>query len=283
MKEPQVGFHVSISGSIDLAVDRAVGLECTTFQMFTRNPRGWNFKPLDKAETALFKEKRKRAGFRNVITHMPYLPNLATSDRSYAKKSRASLKEEMARCGALGVDYVVAHIGSHMGKGTAVGIRNVFEACNEALDGTANDTVLLIENMAGQKNCVGARFEELGMILDGVKQTERIGVCLDTCHVFAAGFDISNKEGVESTMELLDSAVGIERLKIVHLNDSKGPLGGNLDRHEHVGMGRIGPKGFKALVGYKQLSSLPFLLEVPQDEKRTDAAEIAYVRKLFLD
>lgn len=283
MKEPQVGFHVSISGSIDLAVDRALELECTTFQIFTRNPRGWNFKALQDAEATLFREKRKKANFRNVVTHMPYLPNLAASDKSYAKKSRASLKEEMSRCGALGVDYVVAHIGSHMGKGTAVGVRNVIEACNEALDGAANGTVLLIENMAGQKNSVGARFEELRMILDGVRQTDRIGVCLDTCHVFAAGFDISNKEGVESTMELFDSTVGIGRLKVVHLNDSKGPLGGNLDRHEHVGMGKIGPKGFKAFVRYGHVSDLPFLLEVPQDEKRTDAAEIAYVRKLFAD
>lgn len=283
MKEPQVGFHVSISGSIDLAVDRALELECTTFQIFTRNPRGWNFKALQDAEATLFREKRKKANFRNVVTHMPYLPNLATSDKSYAKKSRASLKEEMSRCGALGVDYVVAHIGSHMGKGTAVGVRNVIEACNEALDGAANGTVLLIENMAGQKNSVGARFEELRMILDGVRQTDRIGVCLDTCHVFAAGFDISNKEGVESTMELFDSTVGIGRLKVVHLNDSKGPLGGNLDRHEHVGMGKIGPKGLKAFVRYGHVSDLPFLLEVPQDEKRSDAAEIAYVRKLFAD
>lgn len=283
MKEPQVGFHVSISGSIDLAVDRALELECTTFQIFTRNPRGWNFKALQDAEATLFREKRKKANFRNVVTHMPYLPNLAASDKSYAKKSRASLKEEMSRCGALGVDYVVAHIGSHMGKGTAVGVRNVIEACNEALDGAANGTVLLIENMAGQKNSVGARFEELRMILDGVRQTDRIGVCLDTCHVFAAGFDISNKEGVESTMELFDSTVGIGRLKVVHLNDSKGPLGGNLDRHEHVGMGKIGPKGLKAFVRYGHVSDLPFLLEVPQDEKRSDAAEIAYVRKLFAD
>jgi deoxyribonuclease IV len=281
VKESQVGFHVSISGSIDLAVDRAVELGCTTFQMFTRNPRGWKFKPLDDLEAALFVDKRKKAGFRTVVVHMPYLPNLATSDRAYARKSRASLKEEVARCGMLGVEYVVAHIGSHMGKGSAAGVRNVAEACNEALDANRNSTTLLVENMAGQKNCVGARFEELRMILDGVRQKDRIGVCLDTCHIFAAGFDISNREGVERTFELFDSTVGIKNLKVVHLNDSKGPLGGNLDRHEHVGMGKIGAKGLRAFLHHDHVASLPLLLEVPTDGVRSDADELAYVRRLL--
>jgi deoxyribonuclease IV len=282
VKEPQVGFHVSISGSIDLAVDRAQEMGCSTFQIFTRNPRGWNFKPLGEVEAAAFAEKRKKAGYRTVVAHMPYLPNLATSDKGFAKKSRDSLKEEVSRCGRLGVDYVVAHIGSHMGKGCAVGIRNVVEACNQALDSNPNETRLLVENMAGQKNCVGARFEELRMILDGVTQKDRIGVCLDTCHAFAAGFDISNKEGVDAAMEIFDSTVGTKNLRVVHLNDSKGPLGGNLDRHEHIGMGRIGTKGLKAFLHHGHISSLPILLETPQDERRSDADELALARRLIL-
>jgi deoxyribonuclease-4 len=283
MKEPQLGFHISISGSIDLSVDRALEVGCTTFQIFTRNPLGWNFKPLDESEAALFAEKRKKAGFKRVVVHMPYLPNLATSEKLYVKKSRASLREEVSRCGKLGVDYVVAHIGSHMGKGSAIGVRNVAEACNEALDANPNDTTILIENMAGQKNCVGARFEELRSILDGVNQKERVGVCFDTCHAFAAGFDLSTKKGVESTLELFDSVVGLKNLKLVHLNDSKGPLGGNLDRHDHVGMGKIGVAGFRAFVHYEHISSLPMLMEVPHDERRSDADELALVRRLILD
>src|SRR5262249_7953507 len=162
----------------------------------TRNPRQWAFKPLSENETAAFREKRKRAGYRAVTSHMPYLPNLASPDKALQKVSRASLGVEVARCGALGVDYVVAHIGSHGGKGTAIGVNNVAEACNEALDKNQNETMLLIENMAGQTNSVGSRFEELRMILDKVKQTERIGVCFDTCHAYARGFDLSNKPGV---------------------------------------------------------------------------------------
>jgi deoxyribonuclease-4 len=264
-------------------VDRALEVGCTTFQIFTRNPLGWNFKPLDESEAALFAEKRKKAGFKRVVVHMPYLPNLATSEKLYVKKSRASLREEVSRCGKLGVDYVVAHIGSHMGKGSAIGVRNVAEACNEALDANPNDTTILIENMAGQKNCVGARFEELRSILDGVNQKERVGVCFDTCHAFAAGFDLSTKKGVESTLELFDSVVGLKNLKLVHLNDSKGPLGGNLDRHDHVGMGKIGVAGFRAFVHYEHISSLPMLMEVPHDERRSDADELALVRRLILD
>jgi deoxyribonuclease-4 len=268
---------------MDQSVDRALELGCTTFQIFTRNPRGWNYSALDDAEAAAFSEKRKKSGFRNVVVHMPYLPNLSASDKLYQKKSRASLREEVSRCGKLGVDYVVAHIGSHMGKGTMVGIKNVSEACNEALDANPNGVTLLVENMAGQKNCVGARFEELRMILDGVTQKDRIGVCFDTCHAYAAGFDLSSREGVGRTMELFDSTVGLKNLKVVHLNDSKGMLGGNLDRHEHVGMGRIGPEGLKAFLHHDHISKLPLLMEVPQDEKRTDADEIAYVRRLILD
>jgi len=212
---------------------------------------------------------------------MPYLPNLASSVTPVVKKSRASLAAEVDRCGRLGVDYVVAHIGSHMGKGSMVGVRNVAEACNEALDANPNTTSLLIENMAGQKNCVGARFEELRMILDGVRQSERMGVCLDTCHAFAAGFDLSTPAGVEETLGLFDATVGLDRIKVVHLNDSKGPRGSNLDRHDHIGMGRIGEKGFRALLRHQSIARLPLLMETPQDERRTDADELAYVRALI--
>jgi len=181
MKKVRLGFHVSISGSIDQAVDRAQELGCTTFQIFTRNPRGWAFKPLDDAQAALFVDKRKKAGYETVVAHMPYLPNLAASARPFQKQSRESLKAEVSRCGVLGVDYLVAHIGSHMGKGVMVGVRNVVDACNEALDSNPNHTTLLIETMAGQANSVGSRFEELRLILDGVRQADRFGVCLDTC------------------------------------------------------------------------------------------------------
>jgi len=273
-----LGFHVSISDSIDLAVDRALELGCTTFQIFTRNPRGWVFKPLDPDQAGLFAEKRKKAGYKRVVAHMPYLPNLSTSVKGFQTKSRASLREEMSRCSDLGIDYLVAHIGSHMGAGTMAGVRNVAAACNEALGAVDSDTVLLLETMAGQSKSVGSRFEELKLILDGVK-SERIGIVIDTCHLFAAGFDISTKSGVEQTMGLFDEVVGYDRLKVIHLNDSLGPLGGCLDRHEHVGMGQIGAGGMKAFVSYKGNSRLPLLMETPVDDRRRDEENMELVRR----
>ena len=178
---PLLGFHVSISGSIDLSIDSALEMGCTTFQIFTRNPRQWAFKPLGEEQAQLFKQKRRKAGFEKVVAHMPYLPNLSASDLPYQKKSRESLRVEVARCSLLEIDYLVAHIGSHMGKGTMAGVKNVIGACNEALAASPGKTILLIETMAGQNHSVGSRFEELRLILDGVKESERMGVCFDTC------------------------------------------------------------------------------------------------------
>jgi len=280
LKGPLVGFHVSIADGIQSSVDQALEMGCTTFQIFTRNPRGWAFKPLDDEQVAGFRKSRKSAGFEKVVAHMPYLPNLAASLKPYQKKSRDSLDAEMRRCSALGIDYLVAHIGSHMGAGTMVGIRNVVAACNEALEGDPGKTVLLLETMAGQSNSVGSRFEELRMILDGVKDSKRVGICMDTCHVFAAGFDLASKPAVERTMGMFEDIVGKDRLKVVHLNDSKGPLGGGLDRHEYVGKGQIGEKGFRAFLGYGNVSQLPIIMEVPIDEGQF-AANLKMARKLL--
>jgi deoxyribonuclease IV len=276
-----LGFHVSIAGSIDLSVDRALEMGCTTFQIFTRNPRGWAFKPLEEEQTELFRQKRSNAGYERVVAHMPYLPNLATSDKAYQKQSRASLKAEVGRCDALGIDYLVAHIGSHMGKGTMEGVKNVVAACNEALDASSGKTTLLVETMAGQSHSVGSRFEELRMILDGVKESERMGVCFDTCHVFAAGFDLSSKPAVERTMVMFGDIVGMKRLKVVHLNDSKGPVGSGLDRHEYVGKGEIGEKGFRAFLHYGDVAKLPLIMEVPVDEKTQYEENLRMGRRLI--
>ena len=279
MPEPLLGLHVSIAGSLELAFERAEEVGANTFQIFTRNPNQWKFKPIPAETVAAFKEKRG-SKFKRIVDHMPYLPNLASPDRSTMKISRFTLTEELKRCDELGIDYLVAHQGSHLGKGTAAGVANVAGACREAIDASEGEATVLLENMAGQKNCVGARFEELRMILDKVGK-ERVGVCLDSCHAFAAGFDLASKGAVEQSMGLFEEVVGFDRLKVLHLNDSKGPLGGNLDRHEHIGMGNIGPKGFKEFLHYKGVSSLPLLMETPQDNKRSDREELAYVRKLI--
>ncbi|HUI00884.1 MAG TPA: deoxyribonuclease IV [Nitrososphaerales archaeon] len=277
---PLVGFHVSIAGSIDLSVDRAVEMGCTTFQIFTRNPRGWAFKPLADEEVGAFRAKRKKEGYEKVVAHMPYLPNLSASESGYQKKSRESLTAEVGRCSQLGIDYLVAHIGSHMGKGTMEGVKNVVGACNEALESDSGKTVIAIETMAGQKHSVGSRFEELKLILDGVKQSKRIGVCVDSCHIFAAGFDISTKPAVERTMGMFDDIVGKERLKVVHLNDSMGPLGSGLDRHEYVGKGQIGEKGFRAFLHHDDVAGRPIIMEVPVDDRTQYEENLKVARRL---
>ena len=279
-KELLIGFHVSIKDSLSSAFDGATELGCTTFQIFTRNPRGWKFRPLDEEEVSSFLERRRQTSFKFVVAHMPYLPNLATPVKALMRKSRSSLREEVKRCDSLGIDYLVAHIGSHMGKGTMVGVRNVAEACDEALEESTGKTVLLLENMAGQKNCVGARFEELSLILDLVKKRKRVGVCLDTCHLLAAGFDMTSKEAVERTMSLFDELVGLKEIRVVHLNDSKGPLGGALDRHEHIGLGQIGREGFRAFLHHDSVTDLPLLMETPVDDRRRDAQNLQTVKRL---
>ena len=279
-KELLIGFHVSIKDSLSSAFDGATELGCTTFQIFTRNPRGWKFRPLDEEEVSSFLERRRQTSFKFVVAHMPYLPNLATPVKALMRKSRSSLGEEVKRCDSLGIDYLVAHIGSHMGKGTMVGVRNVAEACDEALEESTGKTVLLLENMAGQKNCVGARFEELSLILDLVKKRKRVGVCLDTCHLLAAGFDMTSKEAVERTLSIFDELVGLKEIRVVHLNDSKGPLGGALDRHEHIGLGQIGREGFRAFLHHDSVTELPLLMETPVDDRRRDAQNLQTVKRL---
>ncbi len=279
-KELLIGFHVSIKDSLSSAFDGATELGCTTFQIFTRNPRGWKFRPLDEEEVSSFLERRRQTSFKFVVAHMPYLPNLATPVKALMRKSRSSLREEVKRCDSLGIDYLVAHIGSHMGKGTMVGVRKVAEACDEALEESTGKTLLLLENMAGQKNCVGARFEELKLILDLVKKRKRVGVCLDTCHLLAAGFDMTSKEAVERTMSLFDELVGLKEIRVVHLNDSKGPLGGALDRHEHIGLGQIGREGFRAFLHHDSVTDLPLLMETPVDDRRRDAQNLQTVKRL---
>ena len=281
MRKSLVGIHVSAAGSLDLAFDRAQEVGATTFQIFTRNPNQWKFGPLDPQVVATFREKRAKFGFEKVVAHMPYLPNLASSENAILKASRTSLSEEVKRCDSLGIDYLVIHLGSHLGRGTMSGIRNISDAVNGAHRGSSGETTILLENMAGQKNCVGARFEELALILDRVKSAKRVGVCFDTCHAFAAGFDLTSESAVEGTMSLFNQCVGYARLKVVHLNDSKGALGSNLDRHENVTKGRLGVRGIRAILRYKGMAERPLIMETPFADTKAMQQSLATVRRLM--
>jgi deoxyribonuclease-4 len=276
-----LGAHVSISGAIHMSVDRAVELGCTTFQIFTRNPRGWTYTKLKKAEVDEFRRQFEAAGFRVAMAHMPYLPNIASPKKDIYEKSVRSLVAELERCGALGLELLVVHVGSHLGAGLEKGVEQVANAVNRAVEAVDNQVKVLLENMAGQRNSCGSRFEDIAEILSRVKNADRVGVCLDTCHLLAAGYDIRSEEAVEATISRFDKVVGLNRLWAVHLNDSKGALGSGLDRHEHIGMGNIGENGFKAFINHPAIRDKPMVIETPEDERGNYATDLAKLRKLY--
>jgi deoxyribonuclease-4 len=285
----RVGFHVSIAGGISNSVDNASKMGCGAFQIFSRNPRGWAAKPLGEEDVKNFQAKLAKSSISqdSVLVHMPYLPNLASSDGELYRKSVDTLAAEIHRCGVLGISYLVIHLGSHLGKGTESGINQLVKGCKYAIEDSPrrqkkkNVSVrILLENMAGQKNSLGSKFEEIRLILDKIKDDGSFGVCLDTCHAFAAGYDLRKKEDVEKMLDHFFSNVGSKELKAIHLNDSKGDLNCKVDRHEHIGLGKIGNAGFAALLNHKSLMGLPMIMETPVDDTRRDIDNLRIVLQL---
>ena len=267
----QIGCHVSASGSIDKAVDNAVERNCTAFQIFTRSPRSWHAKELTKDVIDAFKSKLKDSKIDRfaICAHMPYLPNLATPKEDAFEKSVNTLISEVERCAQLGIPYLVTHLGSHLGTGEEAGIKRLVDGLTKAGQ-TKNDVMILLENTAGQKNSVGSDFQQLGEIFKQLKPEKKFGVCLDTCHAFVAGYDLRTKEKVKETFKEFDKHVGIENLKILHLNDARGELGCNLDRHYHLGLGGIGEEGITSVVKFANKKKIPIILETPIDDDRDD-------------
>lgn len=275
-------MHVSISGSIDRSVDNAVATGCSAFQIFTRNPRGWAAKPLSGKDVTSFKEKLEASKIDKLATvaHMPYLPNLSTPEDDPFVKSLDSLIDEVKRCSKLEIPYIVAHLGSHKGSGDKSGIERLVKAFTKAAKETKDDVTILLENTAGQKNSVGSDFEQLASILFQLKPEKRFGICLDTCHAFAAGYDLRTEKTASLALQKFGKAVGFEQLKIIHLNDSKGEIGCNIDRHEHIGLGQIGEMGLGHVVKFANSKKIPIILETPIDERRDDLGNIKKVKEL---
>jgi len=276
----KLGVHVSISDSIHMAVDRAVERNCTTFQIFTRNPRGWKFKQLSIDEAKNFVDKLTASGIGPAVAHMPYLPNLASPKKNIYAMSLKTLIVELDRCGRLKIPYLVTHLGSHLGRGMEVGFERIIDACNVALSKVKNNVMLLLENTAGTKNSMGSSFEDIRYIIERIAARERVGICFDTCHGFAAGYDLRDTEAVQKTLEAFDKILGLRLLKAIHINDSKGKLGSHIDRHDHIGMGFIGDEGFRAILHHHSLKDLPFILETPIDNRRDDFGNLRKVREL---
>jgi deoxyribonuclease-4 len=275
----RMGVHVSIAGGLDKAVDRAVERGCDVFQIFSRNPRGWRSKDLSCDDVSKFLAKMKASGMVMAVDHMPYLPNLASPKEDVYSKSVDLLLVELERCQRLRIPYLVTHLGSHLGSGWNAGSRRIVDALDVAFSRSNCDVMILLENTSGTKNSMGSSFKEIAAII-GALGSKRLGVCLDTCHLFAAGYELRTPQGLRSTLEQFDDALGLERLKLVHLNDSRGLLGSKLDRHEHIGLGGIGAEGFREILRDESIRGLPMILETPVDERRDDAGNLRAARAL---
>lgn len=277
----QIGCHVSISGSIDHAIDNAIERDCSAFQIFTRSPRSWHVKSLTSENIKNFKKKLEDSKIDRLATtaHMPYLPNLSSPAQDAYIKSIDTMKKEVERCGDLGIPYLVTHLGSHMGTGEEEGMKRLQKALIE-VSKVKNDVIILLENTAGQKNSVGSDFEQLASIFFSLKPSNRFGICIDTCHAFAAGYNLTTEKSVKETFAKYDEAIGFEHLKILHLNDSKGKIGCKLDRHYHLGLGHIGEVGIGKVIRMMNAKKIPMVLETPIDDIRDDFENIKKAKEL---
>ena len=271
------GAHVSSAGSILKTFDRAKEINAEVFQFFLRSPRIWKWKGISQEEKEKFKEKLKK--FKNpVIVHSPYLLNLASANEELRRKSIDVFLEELKFCDEVGIHYYNFHPGTAKGISDKEGIRNVIKSLEEIFNEyTPEFTTVLLENTAGERGDIGKNFEELGEIIrnfEGIK----IGICLDTCHAFAYGYEINKKEGFEKFLREVEK-VGIEKIKAIHANDSKVPLGSRKDRHEHIGKGYIGEEGFKNFLEHEYFSKLPYYIETPK-EGNMDIVNLNKLREL---
>jgi deoxyribonuclease IV len=275
------GAHVSSAGGIDTAIDRVEALGGDAVQVFTQSPRAWRY-PNHKPEAIeRFHQRRKEAGVKSVVCHATYLINLAATDDEIYAKSVKALKETTATAEAIGADGVIFHVGSHLGRGFDEALHQVIPALEIACGERDEDpTWLLLENSAGHQGTIGVTIEELARIIDELGRPERIGICLDTCHLFASGYEIRTPEGVEAVLDEVDERIGLERLRCLHVNDSKLPFDSRRDRHENLPDGEIGDK-LAVILGAPRLQQLPAILETPgPDGHGPDARQVKELRRL---
>ena len=279
-----IGAHVSISGGLHKAFPLAADIGCTAMQIFTKNASQWNAKPLQDKEIQQFKAAWEASGIRMVVAHDSYLINLATPDDALLEKSRSAMRIEVERCEQLGIPSLVMHPGSHVGSGEEAGLRRVAESFDAIHRQTSGyQTKILVETTAGQGTNLGWQFEQIARIFEHVAQPERLGVCFDTCHAFAAGYDIRTEAAYRQTMAEFDRIIGLARLNAIHVNDSVKPLGCRVDRHEAIGKGHIGLDGFRWLMNDPRLADIPKILETPKggDPVASDQDNLSKLRALL--
>jgi deoxyribonuclease IV len=280
---PLLGAHMSIAGGVDKSLLLGKTVDCEAIQVFTKSSRQWAAKPYTKEEIELFGLNRKETGITTVIAHDSYLLNLGSPDEALRKRSVAAFIDELERCEILGVSNLVAHPGSHVGAGEEEGIKTIARSLDEVHKACPGyKTKVTLEITAGQGSNLGYRFEQIAQIFDATQQNERLRVCFDTEHAFAAGYDIRTREGYERTFAEFDETIGLDRLAAFHLNDSKKELNSRVDRHEHIGKGHIGVEAFRFLLNDKRFWGLPMCLETPKGpDLKEDKENLDLLRSLI--
>jgi deoxyribonuclease-4 len=277
------GFHISINGGFKKVVERAVKKQCQTIQLFSRNPRGWNFGALDKEDISEFQSAVKQADISPVFVHMPYLPNLAAQDKVSYSKSLSSLITELERCEIIGAQFLIMHIGRRLESSEPQAIAKVSQGINKAFSKMSNSVILLLENTAGMGSEIGYNFTHLKEIFDRVEDKDRLGVVIDTAHIFEASYPIHTKDGLNKTLKEFDELIGIQKLHLLHLNDSKTDFGSRVDRHWHIGAGKIGLEGFRNIVNHPLLKHLPGIMETPRKDEKEDLKNMKVIRNLEMN
>jgi deoxyribonuclease-4 len=277
-----LGAHMSIAGGLYRALERGREVGCSVVQIFLKNQLQWAAKPYTQEDIRQFSAVRKATGIRTVFAHSSYLINLAAQAPAEWTRAVNAFHDELERAEALALPFVIIHPGSHKGLGLEPGIRRVVGALDEVTSRTRGYRVrVLLENTAGGGATIGRSFEELAALLKGARQPERLGVCLDTCHLFAAGYDLRTREGYEDVMKSCAKIVGLRHVRAFHLNDARAPLGSGLDRHEKIGRGRLGREAFRWLMTDRRFARVPMALETPKDpEPKADRDALALLRKL---
>ncbi|MDH4071039.1 MAG: deoxyribonuclease IV [Ignavibacteria bacterium] len=278
-----LGAHMSIGGGLHTALERGAGIGCTAIQIFTKNSNRWRAKPLSDEDIRNYERAKAEARIDHVVTHASYLINLCSTNSKTAKLAQDAFVDELTRCEQLGIRSLIFHPGSHTGAGEDEGLRAIAAALDRAHEVTAGfKTESTLETTAGQGTNLGYRFEQLARIIDMVREPERVAVCMDTCHLFAAGYPIHTEEGWEETMNEAEKAFGLSRVIAFHVNDSKKGLGSKIDRHEHIGKGEIGLTAFRMLMNDNRFTAIPKILETEKEEDlKDDVVNMNVLRSLL--
>jgi len=277
----RLGVQISIAGKIYNAIDRAKELGCNTMQIFTHSPREYRSGPLSASDIAEFKKRRQKVDICPLVVHMPYIVNLASPNKKLYHRSIEIYIEEIKQAGALGAEYLVTHMGSHRGKGEEKGLQRFQDGMVAILKNTQRTKVtVLLENTAGSGNSLGHKFKHLHPVFKATGWNKRRGLCLDTCHAYAAGYNLSTKVSLDLMLSEINQYIGLNRLKVIHLNDTRDALGSTKDRHENIGKGKIGMKGFRNIINHPKLKRVPLILETPKLSEKDDELNLDTIRKI---